>query len=196
MRHARAQAVHLDRFLSCLLHVACVSVTDPLLRLREEGADAFALGPRHGKFTGKHGYPKAADRVIDDVSAADVDCVIVPGEHPPRSLVACPAPELVWRGIIECGWRGGALAGGWAPDYWRRDPRFTGLIKDCVESGKVVAAICHGTNNSGNRVCRSGCECAGVRLQMWPGVANVHVQLLASTFTARLRHGALHGMSV
>lgn len=112
-----------------------------------------------------------------------------------RSL-RVPQQSLCDVALLNAGGGGGTLAGGWAPDYWRRDPRFTGLIKDCVESGKVVAAICHGTNNSGNRVCRSGCECAGVRLQMWPGVANVHVQLLASTFTARLRHGALHGMSV
>ena len=67
------------------------AATDPLLRLKEEGADAFALGPREGKFTGKHGYPKAADRVIDDVTAANVDCVIVPGA---RCLCMCYESSL------------------------------------------------------------------------------------------------------
>lgn len=77
------------------------ATTDPLLRLKEEGADAFALGPREGKFTGKHGYPKAADRVIDDVTAADVDCVIVPGARClcmlREQLLVC---DVVWCGVV------------------------------------------------------------------------------------------------
>ena len=36
------------------------------------------------------------------------------------------------------------IPGGFAPDYWRRDKRFVGLVRAMYESGKTVAAICHG----------------------------------------------------
>jgi protease I len=35
------------------------------------------------------------------------------------------------------------IPGGYAPDHMRRHPQMVKLVKDCVESGKVVAAICH-----------------------------------------------------
>jgi len=35
------------------------------------------------------------------------------------------------------------IPGGYAPDFMRRHPEMVKLVKDCVESGKVVAAICH-----------------------------------------------------
>jgi protease I len=36
------------------------------------------------------------------------------------------------------------IPGGYAPDRMRRDPAMVRLVADAVESGKVVAAICHG----------------------------------------------------
>ncbi|CAG5132300.1 unnamed protein product [Candidula unifasciata] len=36
------------------------------------------------------------------------------------------------------------IPGGWAPDYWRRDPRFLQLVKDIDSQGKPLATICHG----------------------------------------------------
>ncbi|ESO91746.1 hypothetical protein LOTGIDRAFT_233342 [Lottia gigantea] len=36
------------------------------------------------------------------------------------------------------------IPGGFAPDYWRRDQRFLSLVKGIYESGKPIAAICHG----------------------------------------------------
>lgn len=36
------------------------------------------------------------------------------------------------------------IPGGFAPDYFRRDPPTIRLVKEMAESGKVVAAICHG----------------------------------------------------
>ncbi|KAL8571324.1 hypothetical protein ACOMHN_050574 [Nucella lapillus] len=36
------------------------------------------------------------------------------------------------------------IPGGWAPDYWRRDPRFLDLVKGVHGLGRPVAAICHG----------------------------------------------------
>jgi protease I len=35
------------------------------------------------------------------------------------------------------------IPGGYAPDHMRRHPAMVQLVKDCVEAGKVVAAICH-----------------------------------------------------
>ena len=36
------------------------------------------------------------------------------------------------------------IPGGFAPDYFRRDPATVQLVKDVFAHGKVVAAICHG----------------------------------------------------
>jgi protease I len=35
------------------------------------------------------------------------------------------------------------IPGGYAPDHMRRHPKMVQLVKDCAESGKIVAAICH-----------------------------------------------------
>jgi len=37
------------------------------------------------------------------------------------------------------------IPGGWAPDYWRRNPTLLALTAECVNGGRVVvASICHG----------------------------------------------------
>lgn len=52
----------------------------PLLRFREEGANTFTVGPKAGmKYAGKHTYPVVCDRCIDDVTADDIDVLIIPG---------------------------------------------------------------------------------------------------------------------
>jgi deglycase len=35
------------------------------------------------------------------------------------------------------------IPGGYAPDHMRRHPQMVQLVKDCVITGKIVAAICH-----------------------------------------------------
>jgi deglycase len=35
------------------------------------------------------------------------------------------------------------IPGGYAPDHMRRHPEMIQLVKNCVTSGKIVAAICH-----------------------------------------------------
>ena len=85
----------------------------PKLRFVEDGADVFVIGKSTDlTFKGKHSYPCRADRNIDDVTAADMDALVIPG--------------------------------GFAPDYWRRDPRFCKLVADCVAANKPTGAICHG----------------------------------------------------
>jgi protease I len=36
------------------------------------------------------------------------------------------------------------IPGGFGPDFMRRDRRMVDFVRDCVDSGMVVAAICHG----------------------------------------------------
>jgi protease I len=36
------------------------------------------------------------------------------------------------------------VPGGWAPDYMRRAPAMVELVREAAQSGKLVAAICHG----------------------------------------------------
>ena len=56
----------------------------PLLRFREAGANAFTVGPKAGmKYEGKHTYPVICDKCIDDVSAEELDVLIVPGGWAP-----------------------------------------------------------------------------------------------------------------
>jgi protease I len=59
----------------------------PVLRFREAGAAVTVVGPAAGEVYGsKLGYPVVPDVSVDDVDAADFDCVIVPGGFSPESL--------------------------------------------------------------------------------------------------------------
>lgn len=56
----------------------------PYLRLREEGAQVFFVGPEKGKiYTSKYGYPVTAELGIAEVEAQDFDAVVVPGGYAP-----------------------------------------------------------------------------------------------------------------
>lgn len=85
----------------------------PYYRLKEAGATVVMVGPEAGKtYASKLGYPAKSEKAAKDVSAGDLDGVVIPG--------------------------------GFAPDYFRRDPATVQLVKDVFARGKVVAAICHG----------------------------------------------------
>ncbi len=59
----------------------------PLLRLREEGAAAYTVGPKAGAmYTSKLGYPVVSDLAAGDLDAADFDAVIIPGGHSPENM--------------------------------------------------------------------------------------------------------------
>lgn len=59
----------------------------PLLRFREEGAEADAVGAEAGTTYGsKKGYPVVANRSIADVHIEDYDAVVVPGGWAPDTL--------------------------------------------------------------------------------------------------------------
>ncbi|MEK7542188.1 MAG: type 1 glutamine amidotransferase domain-containing protein [Patescibacteria group bacterium] len=56
----------------------------PYLRLKEEGAQVFFVGPEKGKvYTSKYGYAVTAELEIAEVNAQDFDAVVVPGGYAP-----------------------------------------------------------------------------------------------------------------
>jgi len=59
----------------------------PVLRLREEGAEVVIVGPKAGEtYKSKEGYPAKADKSAEEVSADEIDAVIVPGGYAPDRM--------------------------------------------------------------------------------------------------------------
>jgi protease I len=59
----------------------------PVLRLREEGAQVFVVGPKAGEtYKSKEGYPAKADESAEEISADEIDAVIVPGGYAPDRM--------------------------------------------------------------------------------------------------------------
>jgi len=59
----------------------------PVLRLREEGAEVFIVGPKAGEtYKSKEGYPAKSDKSAEEISADEVDAVIVPGGYAPDRM--------------------------------------------------------------------------------------------------------------
>ena len=64
----------------------------PYYRLKEAGAEVVVIGTGSKKeYKGKYGYPIAPDAAAEEVSASDVDAVIVPGGYAPDILRRSPA---------------------------------------------------------------------------------------------------------
>jgi protease I len=76
----------------------------PLLRLREAGAETFVVGTGSADtYTSKHGYPVQVDMVAEQVSAGDVDAVVVPGGYAPDLMRRYPAMVQLVREVFEQG---------------------------------------------------------------------------------------------
>jgi protease I len=59
----------------------------PVLRLREEGAQVFVVGPKGGEtYKSKEGYPAKADKSAEEISADEIDVVIIPGGYAPDRM--------------------------------------------------------------------------------------------------------------
>ncbi len=52
--------------------------------------------------------------------------------------------EIPIHGIQTTDWDGVICAGGWMPDRLRRDREVLRITRECAETGRLVAAICHG----------------------------------------------------
>lgn len=76
----------------------------PLLRMREAGAEAFVVGTGSADtYTSKGGYPVQVDVVADQVKAADVDAVVIPGGYAPDLMRRYPAMVNLVREAFEQG---------------------------------------------------------------------------------------------
>ena len=76
----------------------------PVLRLREEGAEVFIVGPEQGRtYASKHGYTATADRAADEVEVGSLDAVIVPGGYAPDLMRRRPAMVRLVRDANERG---------------------------------------------------------------------------------------------
>lgn len=59
----------------------------PYYRLREAGAEVVTVAAKAGEtYKGKYGYPIAADRSYEQVSAAEFDGVVIPGGYAPDHI--------------------------------------------------------------------------------------------------------------
>ena len=59
----------------------------PLYRLREAGAEVVVIGPEAGKvYESKCGYPAKSDQAAKDISADDLDALIIPGGYAPDHM--------------------------------------------------------------------------------------------------------------
>lgn len=76
----------------------------PLLRLREAGAETFVVGSGSADtYTSKYGYPVQVDAVADQVRAADLDAVVIPGGYAPDLMRRYPAMVNLVREAFEQG---------------------------------------------------------------------------------------------
>lgn len=59
----------------------------PLLRLREAGVEVVAVGTGRAKtYKGKYGYPIDEDCAASEISAAELDGIVIPGGYAPDIL--------------------------------------------------------------------------------------------------------------
>ena len=62
-----------------------------------------------------------------------------------KSKLGYPAKaDLSAKEVRAEGFDAVVIPGGYAPDYMRRSPELVAFVREMAESGKVVAAICHG----------------------------------------------------
>lgn len=114
----------------------------PYYRLKEAGAEVIVVGARAGEtYPGKYGYPIVSDKSYQEVSADDLDGVVIPGGYAPDHIRRYPkANQLVKdldaqgklvAAICHAGWvlcSAGILKG-------RRVTCFSAIKDDVVNAG-------------------------------------------------------------
>ncbi len=63
----------------------------PYYRLKEAAAEPVFIGTGKKEYKSKHGYPLTADRSAEEISAKELDGLIVPGGYAPDILRRSPA---------------------------------------------------------------------------------------------------------
>lgn len=80
----------------------------PLLRMQEEGADVRVIGMKGVKeYTSKHGFPVAVDSYASEVSADELDAIIIPGGFAPDRMRRHQPMLGIVKGVYE---KGGIVA--------------------------------------------------------------------------------------
>jgi protease I len=89
----------------------------PRLRLIEAGYSVSLAGPEKGSvYTSKHGYPQVADSTFNEITAREVQVLIVPGGYAPDKLRRYPKCLQLVRAVHEHGGVIGFIChGGWVP---------------------------------------------------------------------------------
>jgi len=86
----------------------------PLLRFREAGAEVCVVGPKAERYESKHGYPVKADRAAAEVSARDLDALVIPGGYAPDLMRRSSAMVRLVRDAFDAGRVVAAIChGGW-----------------------------------------------------------------------------------
>lgn len=87
----------------------------PLLRLKEEGAEAVVLGPGNTReYHSKHGYPVTIDQAIQEADVEQFDAVVIPGGYAPDRMRRYPAMVNFVREMAHHGKIVAAIChGGW-----------------------------------------------------------------------------------
>ena len=86
----------------------------PYYRLKEAGVDVVLVGTGKKEYKGKYGYPLTAERTAGQVSAQDIDGVIVPGGYAPDLLRRYPAViQLVQEANLQGKIIGAICHAGW-----------------------------------------------------------------------------------
>jgi protease I len=75
----------------------------PYYRLQEEGAEVIVVGTGAKSYTSKFGYPVTADKAADEVRAADIDALIIPGGYAPDLMRRSPAMVTLVKDAFEQG---------------------------------------------------------------------------------------------
>lgn len=78
--------------------------TYPYYRLQEEGAEVLLVGVETGQeLTGKRGQPLTTDRAADELSAADLDLLVIAGGFGPDKLRSDEGVQSLVRAMDEAG---------------------------------------------------------------------------------------------
>ena len=110
----------------------------PLFRVREAGANALTLAPSaDAVYASKLGYPIKADLAVNEVSADQIDAVVIPGGFAPENFRRTPAILKLVKDVYDRGSLVAAIChAGWviASAGIAKGRRMTcvGLIKDDI----------------------------------------------------------------
>ncbi|MBN2554122.1 MAG: type 1 glutamine amidotransferase [Spirochaetales bacterium] len=111
----------------------------PCIRMREEGFQVISAAPQEGTYHGKQGLSAEADTIAEQVSAEEVDALIIPGGYSPDRMRRHAAMVKLVKAVFDRGKPVAAIChGGWmlASAGVLKDKKATGFfsIKDDMEN--------------------------------------------------------------